>query len=101
MLNAEPRDMQSAPRDGTHILAYLYHAPDDEDYRGFGEWREIWWKPYVCMGMHLPWHCGDPADSHDAAGASDHMGEGLPIAWMLLPKKPSLPRRRYLPRRFG
>lgn len=80
--------MDTAPRDGTHILAYLYSEPDDCGYLGFGEWREIWWKPYSSIGMELPWHAGDVFDSHTAGEAPEHFGEGVPIAWMPLPERP-------------
>src|SRR5689334_7329984 len=75
-----PRPMSQAPRDGTPILAYLYSEPDDCGYKGFGEWREIWWKPYTSIGMFLPWHAGDPYDSHTSSEAPEHFGERLPIA---------------------
>jgi hypothetical protein len=81
------RSMDSAPKDGTHILAYLYTAPDDCGYRGFGEWREIWWKPYDSLGMFMPWHAGDPFDSHTRGEAPEHFGEGVPIAWTPLPQR--------------
>lgn len=85
-----PQPMETAPRDGTHILAYLYHGPDDCGYPGFGEWREIWWKPFkAVMDMQLPWHAGDPAESHTHGEAPEHFGEGVPIAWVPLPPTPS------------
>lgn len=85
-----PRDMIDAPRDGTRFLAYLYHAPDDEDYRGFGEWREIFYKPFTdpLFGASMPWHAGDPFDSHEGNEAPDHFGIAVPIAWVPLPDKP-------------
>lgn len=86
------RPMPLAPKDGTHILAYLYSEPDDCGYKGFGEWREIFYKPYTSMGMYLPWHAGDPADSHSGDGAPEHFGENVPIAWIGLPINPWVPR---------
>lgn len=85
----QPQPMNTAPRDGTHFLAYLYRAPDDDDYRGFGEWREIFYKAYRSPFGHLPWHAGDPYDSHDQAGACEHFGEAVPIAWLPLPARPA------------
>lgn len=81
--------MSIAPRDGTHILAYLHSDPDDCGYRGFGEWREIWWKPYENFGCFMPWHAGDPFDSHSGNEAPEHFGEAIPIAWMPLPENPN------------
>ncbi|AID18364.1 hypothetical protein PPF1_51 [Rhizobium phage vB_RleM_PPF1] len=84
----EWQGMVSAPRDGTHILAILYReASDDPDGRrwpAFSEMREIWFKPYRAFGMDLPWHAGDPFDDPSGAG-SEHMGDGVPIAWQVLP----------------
>ena len=88
-----PQPMATAPRNGTRILAYLYSEPDDCGYRGFGEWREIYWKPYRSLGMFLPWHAGDPWDSHDQIEAPDHFGEAVPIAWLPCPTPPVLPER--------
>jgi hypothetical protein len=91
----EPRSMESAPHDGTHILAYLYSAPDSENYKGFGEWREIFWKSYVgFLGHDMPWHAGDPYDSHDGECADTHYGIAVPIAWLPLPRKPNGVRSR-------
>jgi hypothetical protein len=84
-----PRDMNSAPRDGTHILAYLYSEPDDCGYSGFGEWREIFWKEDRIMSLN--WHAGDPWDSHSGNQAPEHFGDGVPIAWLPLPPKPQVP----------
>ncbi len=84
--------MGTAPRDGTHILAYLYREPDDFAYPGFGEWREIWWKPYTSLGMYLPWHAGDPEDSHTPGEAPEHFGEAVPIAWLPKPETPPIKR---------
>lgn len=83
-----PHPMETAPRDGTRILAYLYSDPDDDGYKGFGEWREIWWKPYTSLGMAMPWHAGDPHDSHTHGEAPEHFGEGVPVAWMPIPRRP-------------
>lgn len=87
---ASPRDMSAAPRDGTHILAYLYMAPDDVDYPGFGEWREIFYKPCDSgiAGWSLPWRAGDPFDSH-SGDPPECMGENVPIAWLPLPERPA------------
>lgn len=82
-------EMESAPRDGTHILAFLYQAPVDESYRGFGEWREIFWEPYRGPLGQMPWHAGDPFDSHSGREAPEHFGEAVPIAWLPLPATPS------------
>lgn len=87
-MSDQARPMATAPKDGTHILAYLWSAPDDCGYRGFGEWREIWWKPYTGLGMFMPWHAGDLFDSHTAGEAPEHFGEGVPIGWLPLPKRP-------------
>jgi hypothetical protein len=81
--------MSTAPRDGTHILAFLYREGDD-DHRAFGEWREIWWRPYKSLGMFMPWHAGNPADSHSGP-APEHFGEGVPVAWLPKPPTPPLP----------
>jgi hypothetical protein len=85
------RDMGSAPKDGTHILAKLHReaAVDMDDIRrpAFTEIREIWYRPYMApvFGHDMPWHAGDPFDSHDGM-APDHFGADVPIAWMPLPK---------------
>lgn len=85
----EPRPMSTAPRDGTHILAYLYSGPDDFGYRGFGEWREIFYKPMtIVQGWNTCWHAGDPDDSHEGNDPPDHFGESVPVAWMPLPRPP-------------
>ena len=86
--NFAPRSMETAPRDGSHFLGYLYSAPDDGNYRGFGEWREIFFREYRGPFGPMPWHAGDPYDSHDGAGADSHFGEALPIAWLPLPPVP-------------
>lgn len=88
----EWRDMSSAPKDGTHILAKLHReAIEDMDgirRKDFAEIREIWYRPYPCpiFGHDMPWHAGDPFDSHDGM-APDHMGENVPIAWMPVPEE--------------
>lgn len=73
-----------APRDGTHILAVLHRAAinDMDGVRrpAFSEVREIWYLPFTTLGMHLPWHAGDPFDSHDGM-APDHFGEDVPTYW--------------------
>lgn len=90
----QAQPMDTAPRDGTHILAFLYQAPDDYEYRGFGEWREIWFgKAVRFMDAHMPWHAGDPHDSHSGGEAPEHFGEGVPIAWLPLPARPQAARR--------
>lgn len=84
------RSMATAPRDGTHILAYLYRERDDEN-AAFGEWREIFYRPYEAMkGWNTPWHAGDPFDSHSCDFAPEHFGEAVPIAWLPLPPRPPL-----------
>lgn len=86
--SAQP--MASAPRDGTKFLAYLYRERDDEN-ASFGEWREIFYRPYEAMkGWHTPWHAGDPFDSHSGGPAPEHFGEDVPIAWLPLPTRPRL-----------
>lgn len=89
------REMSDAPRDGTHILAYLYMAPDDEDYPGFGEWREIFYKPGNggVTGWSMPWRAGDPFDSH-SGDPPECMGENVPIAWLPLPARPASAKLR-------
>jgi hypothetical protein len=90
----QSQPMETAPRDGTLFLAYLYYAADDEDYRGFGEWREIFYKEHQAMlGWHTPWHAGDPYDSHSGEVADTHYGEAVPIAWLPLPRRPNIPTR--------
>lgn len=91
----QSQPMETAPRNGTHFLAYLYQAPDDEVYRGFGEWREIFYKEHqAVLGWHTPWHAGDPYDSHSGEVADTHYGEAVPIAWLPLPQRPKIPTRR-------
>jgi hypothetical protein len=82
------QSMSSAPRDGTHILAVLYRSTSDDidgrHWPAFSEMREIWFKPYRQLGMDLPWHAGDPFEEPSELG-SEHMGDGVPIAWQPLP----------------
>lgn len=80
--------MEAAPKDGTHILAVLLRE-GIRDMDGvwrptFREVREIWYRPYVQFGMQLPWHAGDPFDSHDGM-APDHFGEDVPEKWAPMP----------------
>lgn len=84
--------IETAPRDGTHILGYLRRSGDSE-MLPFGEWREIWYRPFILLGMSVPWHAGDPADSHSGNDAPDHFGEGCPTHWMPLPAPPQEPQR--------
>lgn len=81
--------MSTAPRDGAHILAVLVREScEDMDgirRRAFSEVREIFYRPYVNFGMSLPWHAGDPIDSHDGF-APEHMGEGIPVLWRPVPR---------------
>ncbi len=83
------RTMDSAPKDGTHILAVLtregIHDMDDVWRPAFSEIREIWYRPYVQFGMQLPWHAGDPFDGYDGMG-NEHMGEAVPTRWMPIPR---------------
>lgn len=90
------RDMASAPLDGTKIIAILYRETcedmDGVKRAAFSEIREIWFRPYTQFGMFLPWHAGDPFDSHEGM-APDHFGEAVPIAWLpraILPPAPAL-----------
>ena len=84
--------MDTAPVDGTHILAVLYrnecYDMDDIKRRSFHEIREIWYRPYTQFGMFLPWHAGDPIDSHEGM-APDHMGEAVPIGWLPMDALPN------------
>jgi len=87
--------MGTAPQDGTRILAVLYReACEDMDgirRKAFAEVREIFYQPYTQLGMFLPWHAGDPFDSHEGM-APDHFGEAVPIAWLprtVLPAAPT------------
>lgn len=80
------RTMETAPKDGTRILAIL-HRETCKDMDGirreaFSEVREIWWHPYQQFGMSLPWHAGDPFDSHDSRIGDCHMGEAVPVLWL-------------------
>lgn len=87
------KPIETAPRDGTHILAILYReACEDMDgihRKAFAEVREIFYRPYSQWGMDLPWHAGDPFDSHDGM-APDHFGEAIPTHWQPLPEPPAL-----------
>ena len=81
--------MSTAPRDGTHILAYLYHEPDGDGRGEHGEWREIWWKspfPDPLLGYDLPWHAGDDFDMGRPGYGDSHHGESVPLCWVPLPK---------------
>ena len=66
-----PRSMDSAPRDGTRILAYLSGGD-----RRFGEWREFYWNPFDSM-----WHAGEPPQTF-----ADDALKG----WVPLPSRPPL-----------
>ena len=92
------RDMASAPKDGTHILAVL-HREACEDMDGirrepFSEIREIFFQPYTQLDMFLPWHAGDPFDSHEGL-APEHMGEAVPVAWLPVPALPIVKPARH------
>ena len=82
--------MSTAPRDGTHFLAYLYHEPDSDGRGEHGEWLEIWYKQFrdpVFGGMAMCWHAGDDFDAHQSErGCGDsHYGEAVPLCWLPLP----------------
>lgn len=93
----EWQDMASAPLDGTHILAVLYRGESEDmdgyHVRPFWEIREIWYQPYTQLGMFLPWHAGDPFDSHEGM-APEHMGEAVPVGWLPLTALPPAPQER-------
>lgn len=84
--------METAPRDGTHILAVLSReASEDMDgawWPAHHELREIWYRPYRQLGMDLPWHAGDPFDLPSREHGSDHFGDAVPTAWRPLPSPP-------------
>jgi hypothetical protein len=61
--------MDSAPRDGTHILAYLFFESS-----GFGEWREVYWNPFENL-----WHASHPTQA---------FSDDVPAAWFPLPPRP-------------
>jgi hypothetical protein len=86
--------MDTAPKDGTHILALIHregiHDMDDNWMPAFTEVRELWYAPYGAIGMNLPWHAGDPFDSHDGM-ADCHFGESVPIGWLPMTALPPLP----------
>jgi len=80
---------EDTPRDGTHILAILRRDGSydmDNIWRPtFEEIREIWYKPYTMFHMFLPWHAGDPFDSHDSVASCEHYGEDVPVKWCPMP----------------
>ena len=90
--------MSTAPRDGTHILAYLYHEPDSGGRGEHGEWREIWWKVMrdPVFGGEMPWHAGDDFDLRDRGCGDSHYGEAVPLCWLPLPKLSKTERSRLL-----
>lgn len=83
--------IETAPKDGTHILAILHRAAgEDMDgirWPAFREVREIFYRPYRAMGMQFFWHAGDPFDEPSGM-ACEHMGEDVPTHWMPLPPLP-------------
>jgi hypothetical protein len=95
-----PQPMSTAPRDGTHFLAYLYHEPDSEGRGGHGEWREIWWKPWTdpVFRSQMSWHAGDDFDlREEGQGVGDsHFGEAVPLCWLPLPKLSKAERASFL-----
>jgi len=66
ILLRKPRSMDSAPRDGTHILALL-----SSEIHNTTEWREVYWNPFDSL-----WHASDPMQSY---------ADDVPKAWLPLP----------------
>jgi hypothetical protein len=84
----KPASIETAPRDGTHVLGLIVDDPDHFVWRGYAEWREIWWEPREEM-FRTVWCAGGPG--HDGRMGSERYGEGLVIAWLPCPPKPQRP----------
>ena len=83
--------IETAPKDGTHILGRLVHLPDSAGYGGHIEAREIWWRDGVrgIFGEAMTWHAGDDFESGHLGYGDCHYGSAVPTHWMPLPQPPN------------